>query len=177
MGKWNLDKVYCRGNAIRYVKIGEEIWYVAKDIAKALTGEKKITAILQTVTSDNLQKFVKEETFITLINESGINQFIIDGKIKVKNFVDDLKSAPVTVNTTKNQTPRQKIVSLMKKKANYKREFMKATWSEMYTAYSSYIGYNLREKAREENMTNIDYLDSHGLLEDFYEFAVAYEFD
>ncbi len=52
----------------------------------------------------------------------------------------------------------------------YDKRNSEAIWRRWYIDFSQELGFNINTKAMQENITKVEWLDRHGLLQQFYEF-------
>lgn len=183
------------GNEVRTIIKNGSPWFVLKDVCDILEMDtKQIKKV-----ADRLDDDEKGRNLITthggmqeswIINESGLYSVILrSDKPNAKPFRKWVTSEVLpTIRTTgqyidtENKFQQccpvsfkrakcQKIVQIyaLRKRRSPMHEI--DAWRKLYIDFSKQIGYNINAKAKEEGVSKIEYLEKHGLVDQFIEFV------
>lgn len=183
------------GNEVRTIIKNGSPWFVLKDVCDILEMDtKQIKKV-----ADRLDDDEKGRNQITthggmqeswIINESGLYSVILrSDKPNAKPFRKWVTSEVLpTIRTTgqyidtENKFQQccpvsfkrakcQKIVQIyaLRKRRSPMHEI--DAWRKLYIDFSKQIGYNINAKAKEEGVSKIEYLEKHGLVDQFIEFV------
>lgn len=171
----NIDfkKIDYNDTPVRYVVVGGQIWFVAKDVMRTALHEAKVKKMYSTVPKF-LKKYKENTDFVTVINIVGIKKFLEKFPSENEHYVEYLELELTHKINPYRVVDKNSVAILIKKIAKYNCEEYKNVWTKAYVEYSAYVGYNINEKAKEENLTTIDYLYVYGLLNNFYNYVKFY---
>lgn len=169
----DFKKIDYNDTFIRYVVVGGQSWFVAKDIMKTALHETRVGKVYKAV-SKYIKKYHQDGDFITVINITGIKKLLDKFPSKDDNYVEYLELELSHKMNPYRVVDKTSITGLIKRIAKYNRKEYKNTWTKTYVEYSAYVGYNINEKAKEYNLSTLDYLDIYGMLSDFYNYVKFY---
>lgn len=177
-------------NQVRTVLQDGEPWFVLKDVCKVLnlSTPKRVAERLDNdeVSLTHLIDAIGRSQKTTIINESGLYGVILrSDKPQAKPFrrwvthevlpaIRKTGSYTDTENKFSKFCPvsfeRAKATMLVQQRnrlAGRSLREMPLTWREIYIDFSGVLGYNINNKAKEQNTTKISFLEKAGLLSQF----------
>lgn len=177
-------------NQVRTVMQDGEPWFVLKDVCKVLnlSTPKRVAERLDNdeVSLTHLIDAIGRSQKTTIINESGLYGVILrSDKPQAKPFrrwvthevlpaIRKTGSYTDTENKFSKFCPvsfeRAKATMLVQQRnrlAGRSLREMPLTWREIYIDFSDVLGYNINNKAKEQNTTKISFLEKAGLLSQF----------
>lgn len=177
-------------NQVRTVMQDGEPWFVLKDVCKVLnlSTPKRVAERLDNdeVSLTHLIDAIGRSQKTTIINESGLYGVILrSDKPQAKPFrrwvthevlpaIRKTGSYTDTENKFSKFCPvsfeRAKATMLVQQRnrlAGRSLREMPLTWREIYIDFSDVLGYNINNKAKEQNTTKISFLEKPGLLSQF----------
>lgn len=185
--------------SVRTAKDNDIVWFVGKDIAKIL-GYKRLTkAIMDHVDEEDRWRLTKEtqsqfgiqlgQRGGWLINEYGVHDLVLSSELpeakrfkrwithevlpsirKTGQYVDIANKfnnlCPIKFNRASCfEIARRKVREMGLDNTN-----ANLLWRDWYIGFSNEIGFNINTKAKQENISKIEWLEKHDYMEKFCEF-------
>lgn len=184
---------------VRTAKDGDTVWFVGKDIAKILGYKRPTKAITDHVDEEDRWRLTKEtqsqfgiqlgQRGGWLINEYGVHDLVLSSELpeakrfkrwvthevlpsicKTGQYIDTdnrfNKLCPIKFDRYELKAGIDRLMD----ERGYDKRNSEAIWRRWYIDFSQELGFNINTKAKQENITKVEWLDRHGFLQRFYEF-------
>lgn len=173
-----MTKVKVRGSTVRFQKIEGDVWIVAKDALYLFRIYEKVRIFYHNFPKTEIKQVKVEDTTITVISIKGVQKL---GELYPDKYDESLLDEVLEkINNEELELPadpskrlKRRLFGMMSHVAKESRMTAYELWSESYDLFSVYVGFDIRQKAKERHMTVIAYIESTKLLEEFYMFAEA----
>lgn len=185
--------------SVRTAKDNDMVWFVGKDIAKILGYKRPTKAITDHVDEEDRWRLTKEtqsqfgiqlgQRGGWLINEYGVHDLVLSSELpeakrfkrwvthevlpsirKTGQYVDTdnkfNKLCPIKFDRYELKAGIDRLMA----ERGYDKRNSEAIWRGWYIDFSQELGFNINTKAKQENITKVEWLDRHGFLQQFYEF-------
>lgn len=173
-----MAKVKVGGNTVRFQKIEDDVWIVAKDALYLFRIYEKVRIFYHNFPKNEVKQVKVEDTTITVISVKGVQklkEFYPDkyNESLLEEVLEKINNEELELPTDPSKKLKKRLFGMMSRIAKEARMTVYELWSESYDLFSTYVGFDIRQKAKERHMTVIAYIEFTKLLEEFYMFIEA----